>query len=40
MLVLTFSSFVAKQEALDQVEAENREKALLGTGKPYQRTIP
>lgn len=28
------------QDALDQVKAENAEKALLGTGKPYQRTIP
>lgn len=28
------------QDALDQVQAENAEKALLGTGAPYQRTIP
>jgi len=28
------------EDAIAQVEAENREKFLLGTGKSYERTIP
>lgn len=28
------------QESLDQIEAEAKEKALLGTSRSYQRSIP
>ena len=32
--------FDGVQDGLDQVEAENAERALLGTSKPYDRAIP
>lgn len=31
---------VTLQDALDEVKAEKLERAQLGTGAPYQRTIP
>ena len=37
---LTLNNLRLLQDAVEQVEAEMAERALLGTGKPYERSIP